>query len=157
MGKRVDIEQRRTKSGQDAGFGKDAVPDQGSLISQTDLFDDALKLLRESRTGGSADFDVTGNYNLCLRTARTRRALYAMLLDELSYHVLVQYPPPPLFVLLVGDLPGVDVLPWPTTLRRIHLQVIGNVPDFHTYREVSPCMHAMDWERWVRNSLDDHI
>merc|ERR1712061_920588 len=145
MGKRVDIEQRRTKSGQDAGFGKDAVPDQGSLISQTDLFDDALKLLRESRTGGSADFDVTGNYNLCLRTARTRRALYAMMLDELSYHVLVQFPPPPLYVLIVGDLPMIDVLPWPITLRDAHMQVIGRVPSRAEYREISPFFHVVDW------------
>lgn len=156
------------------------------LIPHTDLFDDGLfELRRHIGTGShcskedgdayegipqsrrlsrtpdeenlSSQFPAIGNYNLCMRTARTRRELHAAMLDEISYHALVQYLPPPLFLLLVGDLPPASTLPWPTVMSVTHLHVLGHVPSMSAYREISPALNEVSWSSWAEGSADDRI
>lgn len=125
------------------------------LVARTKLVDRGLQSMREDCPGDQ--HSILGNYNICMRTARTRRALYDMLLDEIGYHTVVQYPPPPLFMLIAGDLPHSSTVPWPSALRYVHLHVVGSTPDPQGYREVSPSLSVLDWERWLRNSVDPRI
>mmetsp|Transcript_48405 Transcript_48405/g.87599 ORF Transcript_48405/g.87599 Transcript_48405/m.87599 type:complete len:1103 (-) Transcript_48405:169-3477(-) len=144
------------------------------LIPHSDLFDEGLCELRRHKCTGSTGDEVLvkepqadassavglpsiGNYNLCMRTARTRRELHAAMLDELAYHSLVQYLPPPLFVLFVGDLPPAWALPWPTVMSVTHLHVLGNVPSLSAYREISPALNEVSWASWAEGSADDRI
>merc|ERR1712107_539674 len=56
--------------------------EQEMLITPTDIFDEGLRSLRSSPVQNpDAQNTLAGNYNLCLRTAKTRRALYGMMLD----------------------------------------------------------------------------
>lgn len=124
------------------------------LSPPTDLFDDGLRELRATFMDSHA---IAGNHNVCMRTARTRRTLHASMLDELGYHSLVQYLPPPLFVLLVGDLPPVDLLPWPTVLQVTHMHVLGSVPSVCQYRDVCPTLTVQSWNSWAESTADDRI
>jgi hypothetical protein len=131
--------------------------EQEMLISPSDLFDEGLRSLRSipaSNADGAST--VASSRNLCLRTARTRRGLYGMMMDELSYHLLVQYPPP-LYVLFVGDLPPPDALPWPTLLERVNMDVLGQIPDAAEYSQITPCMQSMGWIDWLRMPPDTHL
>jgi len=130
---------------------------QEALINQTDLFDDGLMELRQVGKEEEKTFPTVGNYNVCMRTAQTRRQLYSLMLDELSYHALVQHPPPPLFVLIVGDLPSFTAVPWPTTLQRVHVEVVGNVPAKDDFLEIAPLFSTTDWDAWLRDAADDFI
>lgn len=56
-----------------------------------------------------------------------------------------------------GDLPPHGATPWPSVLQRVHLDVVGHVPDPRSQRDISPLMSHVEWERWSRNSLDPHI
>jgi hypothetical protein len=124
------------------------------LISQTDLFDEGLADLRASFQDSNA---FVGNQNVCMRMAQTRRALHAAMLDELGYHTLVQNLPPPLFILFVGDLPAVDLLPWPSVLHMTHLHVLGSVPSICAYRDISPALTVQGWHEWAESTADDRL
>mmetsp|Transcript_20673 Transcript_20673/g.59031 ORF Transcript_20673/g.59031 Transcript_20673/m.59031 type:complete len:538 (-) Transcript_20673:30-1643(-) len=144
------------RTGSSAGSRRSSVSDRNfQLVSRSQVFDAGLKLLRESHP--EERMTIRGNYNLTMRTAKSRHTLYKMILDELSYHCVLQYPPPPLFVLLAGDMPPHGAVPWPSVLRQVHFNVVGHVPDPHLQREISPAMAFVDWERWTRNSLDPQI
>jgi hypothetical protein len=131
-----------------------ANPTEDMLIPPTDLFDDGLQDLRGSFMDEHA---LLGNYNLCMRTARTRRSLHAAMLDEIGYHSLIQYLPPPLFILLVGDLPQVDLLPWPSVFNVAHVHVLGSVPSVSSYRSISPAITVQCWNSWAESAADDRI
>jgi len=113
--------------------------------------------LQEMRrcTGHEGEF-VDGS-SFCLRTGATRQELHAMMLDELAYHCLVDRPAPPLFIVLVGDLPPADQAPWPSSLSEAYIQVVGSAPDLTKYRRTTPRMTVMRWEEWLQTSCDDRI
>lgn len=128
--------------------------DMGIKPSDSNLFTEGLHELRTSYQESHA---IAGNNNICMRTARTRKALHAAMIDELSYHSLVQYLPPPLFILLVSDLPEVNSVPWPSVLQVTHLHVLGNVPSVSAYRDVSPALTTQSWSSWAESTADDRI
>jgi len=102
-------------------------------------------------------YSLDGNRSICMRTAKTRRDLHSMIIDELGYHLLVECPPPPLFVLLAGDLPHAEALTWPSLLHSVHLHVLGNVPSTTTYRKLCPAFKMTDAGSWIDSEPDDRI
>jgi len=124
------------------------------VVPSTSLFEEGLQELRATFQDSHA---IAGNQNVCMRTARNRRTLHASMLDEIGYHSLIQYLPPPLFILLVGDLPPVDLLPWPTVLQETHLHVLGTVPSVCAYRDISPALTVQSWNSWAESTADDRI
>lgn len=133
----------KLSTSRDASTGRDRV------------FDEPLRQLR--LRDSQEPFSITGNYSITLRTARTRRELYKMMLEEIGYHANMQCPPPPLFMLYAGDLPPHGSVPWPSSMKMASMQVVGGVPNPLEQREISPMMQVVDWERWLRNSMDPNI
>eukprot|EP00928_Gymnodinium_smaydae_P061544 TRINITY_DN45594_c0_g1_i1.p1 TRINITY_DN45594_c0_g1~~TRINITY_DN45594_c0_g1_i1.p1 ORF type:complete len:1057 (+),score=243.13 TRINITY_DN45594_c0_g1_i1:90-3260(+) len=130
----------------------------------TGIYDEGLQQLRSAgiqephlvRTGMEAK--PTGEAFLSLRYGNTRQEILGMMLEELTYHVVVQRPPPPLFVLIAGDLPdsSVDIY-WPAALREAWVQVIGDVPDKSRFRRSLPNLSVISWDAWLGNYFCDEL
>eukprot|EP00746_Dinoflagellata_sp_MGD_P004935 gnl/MRDRNA2_/MRDRNA2_109534_c0_seq1.p1 gnl/MRDRNA2_/MRDRNA2_109534_c0~~gnl/MRDRNA2_/MRDRNA2_109534_c0_seq1.p1 ORF type:complete len:989 (-),score=166.24 gnl/MRDRNA2_/MRDRNA2_109534_c0_seq1:23-2938(-) len=122
------------------------------------VFEAGFDKLRKMHVEGSEPAQVIGNHSICMYTSKSKQDLYSAIIDELSYYTVVQSPPPPLFVLVCGNLPAAAEVPWPTVLLGSHVHVIGSVPGLSSYRElVSPTVSVLEWASWLENYADDHI
>jgi len=140
-------------------FGKDDEDDQaetGGLA--TEAFDPGFDKLRKMHAEGSERAHVVGNQSLCMYTSKSKQDLYSAMMDELAYYTQVRSPPPPLFIMLCGDFPLANQVPWPTVLQGSNVHVVGSVQGLSQYREqVSPTASVLDWAGWLENYADDHI
>jgi len=129
------------------------------LIPQTDLFEDGLRELRCSPAHEchTDQLQILNNYNILMRTAQSRHAVHAAMIEEISYYMLVEYAPPPLFILLVGDFPAVSDINWPAGMHNVHLHILGKVPSVSSYRDVSPALTMSCWDDWTAAHLEDRI
>jgi hypothetical protein len=129
-----------------------------SLDTPANVFDAGFDRLRRNHVEGSEPAQVIGGQSLCMYTSKSKQDLYSAMIDELSYYTVVQSPPPPLFILLCGNLPVATEVPWPQVMQGSHAHVIGSVQGLHQYRElVSPTLSVLDWASWLENYADDHI
>lgn len=150
--RKAEFDKRR---GATEGVADEKVRDD--LIAESEVFEEGLQALRGAGLQPEDSLDILKHSNVCLRTAATRHALHGMMLDEVAYRVLVEYPAPPLFLLFVGDLPNFEALSWPVTLQTAHMHVVGQVPELGEYRQLVPNLSVTDWTRWLRNSVDENI
>eukprot|EP00929_Paragymnodinium_shiwhaense_P023689 TRINITY_DN14778_c0_g1_i1.p1 TRINITY_DN14778_c0_g1~~TRINITY_DN14778_c0_g1_i1.p1 ORF type:complete len:1291 (-),score=344.91 TRINITY_DN14778_c0_g1_i1:122-3994(-) len=122
-----------------------------------ETFDQGLTQLRNMH---SKEHLATGagTGSLCMHIAPTRACLHQAMLDELTYYLVVQCPPP-CFILLVGDLPPAKLLPWPGALKHARVHVLGNVPDLKEYKRlVCPNMtYWPDFEDWSRSCAKEDL
>lgn len=155
-----DSEVSFTGSRKHLQWDKDDHDSESKISGETkeNVFDPGIDKLRKLHVEGSEPAQVIGNHNLCMYTSKSKQGLYSAIIDELSYYTAVQSPPPPLFVLMCGDLPVVNEVPWPAVLQGAHVQLIGSVQGLSQYRElVSPTLNVTDWAAWLENYADDHI
>eukprot|EP00927_Polykrikos_kofoidii_P044257 TRINITY_DN38272_c0_g1_i1.p1 TRINITY_DN38272_c0_g1~~TRINITY_DN38272_c0_g1_i1.p1 ORF type:complete len:1234 (+),score=173.96 TRINITY_DN38272_c0_g1_i1:163-3864(+) len=119
-------------------------------------FGPGLRSLRAAK--GREKAARVGTTAICMNVESTRRRLLASMLDELSYTLIIQTPPPPMYVLIIGDLFPPEALPWPRGLSNAHLHVLGQLPDSNRYREqVSPSVTSTDWDSWIQSVAEDEI
>merc|ERR1711959_17522 len=138
-----------------------ASPDEDPMEdSNRRMFAEGMETLREEWVEHPEITEVAGKESAVFYTCRSRQAMYEALIDEISYFMLVQRPPPPIFCCIFGDLPapeGPDCLPWPSMMRDVNVHVVGSVKALNAYRSISPAMSVLDWSSWLEHFADDHI